>query len=291
MGIDEHGLSIYYYAKIHRMYSTSIKNSVQMALAEDIGSGDITAELLPNAPIRATILCRESAVLCGQAWVNEVFHQLDPTIQIHWHCQDGDSLVENTIVCEINGMARPVLTGERTALNFLQTLSGTATTTRRWVKLIENTGCQLLDTRKTLPGLRLAQKYAVKIGGGVNHRLGLYDAFLIKENHIAAAGGIAPAISQARTRHPNIFLEIEVETLAEFQEAVQAQPDRIMLDNFTPQTIQAALALPHPGIEIEVSGGVDENQMVSLAQMGMNYISVGALTKHLQAIDFSMRII
>jgi nicotinate-nucleotide pyrophosphorylase (carboxylating) len=276
------------HGKIDPMLTNSIKNSVQQALAEDIGLGDITAELLPNMLIKATILCRETAVLCGQDWVNETFKQLDPKIDIQWLFQDGDDIAPNSIICEIKGPVRPILTGERTALNFLQTLSGTATITRRWAQLIAHTAGQLLDTRKTLPGLRLAQKYAVKIGGGVNHRLGLYDAYLIKENHIAAMGGITPAIEQARLNHPQIFIEVEVETLDEFKEAVLAQPDRIMLDNFDLKTIQIALALPHDAIQIEVSGGVDEKVLRILAEMGVDCISVGALTKHVQAVDFSM---
>ncbi len=272
------------------MLERCLVKNVQTALSEDIGSGDITAALLPNTPIVASILCREAAVLCGQAWVNEVFHQLDPNIQIEWLFQEGDDLPPGDFICHIHGLARPIVTGERTALNFLQTLSGTATTTRRWAKLIAHTNCQLLDTRKTLPGLRLAQKYAVRIGGGKNHRLGLYDAYLIKENHIAAAGGISPALTQARLLHPEAFLEVEVETLDQLQEAIQARPDRIMLDNFTLEKVREALALPHEGIALEVSGGIDENTLVTLAEMGIDCISVGGLTKHLQAIDFSLRI-
>lgn len=272
------------------MKATHITQAVAHALAEDMGPGDITAALLPNTPITATIICREPAVLCGQEWVDETFEQLDPSIICHWHHQDGDEITPNTVICEITGPARPMLTGERTALNFLQTLSGTATTTRRWAHSIAHTPCKLLDTRKTLPGLRLAQKYAVTIGGGVNHRLGLYDAYLIKENHIAAAGGVSPALTQARELNPEAFLEIEVETLEQFKEAVSAQPDRIMLDNFTLEATQAALALPHHAIEIEVSGNIDPASLKTLAEMGIDCISVGALTKHLQAIDFSMRI-
>jgi nicotinate-nucleotide pyrophosphorylase (carboxylating) len=273
------------------MLTHQIKNSVQLALAEDIGSGDITAELLPNTPITATILCREQAVLCGQEWVNETFNQLDSSIRIQWLFKEGDDIPADSVVCEIHGPARPILTGERTALNFLQTLSGTATTTRLWTKLISHTPCHLLDTRKTLPGLRTAQKYAVKIGGGVNHRMGLYDAYLIKENHIAAMGGITPAIEQARQNHPQAFLEIEVETLEEFKEAVRAHPDRIMLDNFDAEDIRTALLLPHSGIQIEASGGVDIASILTLAQLGVDCISVGALTKHVQAIDFSLSVL
>lgn len=268
-----------------------IEEIVRIALAEDIGSGDITAELLPNDPILATILCREPAVLCGQAWVHETFKQVDPNIQVEWLAREGDEIAPNSLVCQISGPARGILTGERTALNFLQTLSGTATTTRRWAEIIAHTPCQLLDTRKTLPGLREAQKHAVKIGGGTNHRLGLYDAFLIKENHIAAAGGITPAIQTARMMHPKAFLEVEVETLDEFQEAVKAKPDRIMLDNFSLEHIKVALSLPHAGIQLEVSGGMDESSLLALAELGIDCISVGAITKHVQAIDFSLRVV
>jgi nicotinate-nucleotide pyrophosphorylase (carboxylating) len=272
------------------MVAQYIERNVQAALAEDIGSGDITAELLPNTPCEATILCREAAILCGQAWVDETFRQCDSRIQITWHYKDGDRIAPNALVCTLSGPARPLLTGERTALNFLQTLSGTATTTRRWVDRLASTTCQLLDTRKTLPGLRLAQKYAVRVGGGTNHRLGLHDAYLIKENHIAAAGGIGPALTQARQFHPKAFLEIEVESLEEYQEALSFRPDRIMLDNFPLPLLQEALKIPHEGIAIEISGGVDESTLLPLAQLGVDCISVGFLTKHLQAIDFSFRI-
>lgn len=270
------------------MQHPPLHHSVSLALAEDLGSGDITAELLPNHQSIAQIICREPAVLCGQAWVEETFHQLDKHIQIEWFYKEGEEVPAGAQVCTITGPARALVTGERTALNFLQTLSGTATTTRAWVKRLEGTGCQLLDTRKTLPGLRLAQKYAVRVGGGTNHRLGLYDAYLIKENHIAAAGGVTPALLRARELHPEVFLEVEVETLDQFKEAVAARPDRIMLDNFPLEVIKQALALPHEGIPLEVSGGIDPTLASTLAQMGVDFISIGAVTKHVQAIDFSM---
>lgn len=273
-----------------RLLETCLQDNVKNALAEDIGSGDITAELLPNTLVTAVLVCRETAVLCGQAWVDETFRQLDPSIQVTWHYQDGDDIPANTTVCTITGPSRPILTGERTALNFLQTLSGTATATRQWAQRIAHTPCQLLDTRKTLPGLRYAQKYAVRIGGGVNHRMGLHDAYLIKENHIAATGGITLALSHARTLHPQAFLEVEVENLEQLKEAIRAKPDRIMLDNFSLVAIQEALEVPHHGIALEVSGGVTPETLTQLAEMGIDCISVGALTKNVQAIDFSMRI-
>lgn len=272
------------------MLKQALINNVQAALLEDLGTGDLSAALLPNHSVRAQILCREAAVLCGQDWVNEVFHQLEPSIKVQWLAKEGEDIPADTLVCLIEGPVQPILSGERSALNFLQTLSGTATLTRKMAKLIAHTPCKLLDTRKTLPGLRLAQKYAVQIGGGVNHRLGLYDAYLIKENHIAAAGGIHPALSRARALNPDVFLEIEVETLAQFQEAITGKPSRIMLDNFTEAEIISALEIPRNGIPIEVSGGVNEDTLVRLAELGVDFISAGCLTKNLRAIDFSLRL-
>lgn len=268
-----------------------IKENVTAALKEDIGSGDITARLLPNKTATAKIICRETAMLCGKDWVNTTFKMVNPDVDVHWHFTDGDSLTPNSIVAEISGPVQSILTAERTALNFLQTLSGTATTTNEYVKVIEGTGCTLLDTRKTLPGLRVAQKYAVRVGGGQNHRMGLFDAFLIKENHIKAAGSITEAVNKARTLNPNCLAEVEVETLDEYQEALSAQPDRIMLDNFTLEMIHQAVALPHDGVQLEVSGGVDKSTLTEYAQTGVDFISLGALTKHLQAIDFSLLIV
>jgi len=265
-----------------------IEQNVSQALSEDIGTGDITAALLPDTLTSATIICREQAVLCGQAWVDATFNSLDPAITLDWHFNDGDSVTPNATVVTLHGAARTLLTGERTALNFLQTLSGTATQTRMRVESIKGTGCTLLDTRKTLPGLRQAQKYAVRMGGGQNHRMGLFDAFLIKENHIKAAGGIAAAVEKARKLKPDCLLEVEVETLAEYKQAIAAHADRIMLDNFSLDMIHAAVKMPHDNIKLEVSGNITEATLKDFASTGVDYISVGAITKNVQAIDFSL---
>lgn len=268
----------------------SIHASVRAALSEDIGQGDITASLIPaNTTAEASIITREPAVLCGTAWANEVFRQLDPSIDITWHAVDGDHLTPNQSICTLKGLARHLLTGERTALNFLQTLSGTATTCRRFADKVANTSVKLLDSRKTIPGLRLAQKYAVRIGGCHNHRLGLYDAFLIKENHIAACGSITNAIKNARQNYPNKKVEVEVENMQELQEAITAGADTIMLDNFDLSAIHRAVELTQQRAKLEVSGGVTGDNLTALAQTGVDYISIGSLTKHLQAIDLSMR--
>lgn len=266
-----------------------IRKQVQIALEEDIGSGDITAELIPEYK-RASgfIICRESAVLCGQAWFNEVFMQLDPEIKINWHFADGERLNANDQVCSIEGSARTILTAERTALNFLQTLSGVASTTARYVNQLAGTKCRLLDTRKTIPGLRLAEKYAVRCGGGTNHRIGLYDAYLIKENHITAAGSIAQAIQTARKKQAKAWIEVEVETLTELQQAIDAGAERILLDNMDTKTLSQAVALTEDKAELEASGGIDLSQLSAIAQTGIDFISVGAITKHIQAIDYSM---
>lgn len=266
-----------------------IASCVRRALNEDIGPGDVTAELLPREQAEAVVICREDAVLCGIPWFNEVFKQLDETVRIKWQANDGDSLKPDMTVCSLAGPIRSLLTGERTALNFLQLLSGTATVTRRYADRLSGTACRLLDTRKTLPGLRTAQKYAVACGGGQNHRMGLYDAVLIKENHIRAAGGIADALRKARSMHR--LVEIEVESLAQLREALDSGAKRILLDNFDLETMAAAVALTEGRAELEVSGGVDEEQLQPIAATGVNYISVGALTKHLRAVDFSMRVV
>ncbi|AEG31466.1 carboxylating nicotinate-nucleotide diphosphorylase [Thiomicrospira cyclica] len=274
-------------------YHQDLVNNVRQALTEDLRQGDLTANLIAaDAQLHAKVICRESAVLCGQAWFNEVFHQLDPEISIHWLAKDSDRLAPNQTLCEVRGNARALLTGERTALNFLQTLSATATITAQYVAAMGsmgNTKTQLLDTRKTLPGLRLAQKYAVFCGGGCNHRQGLYDAILIKENHIHACGGISAAIKQAQTQQPGISIEVETESLAEVAEALTAGADIIMLDNFSREDIQAAVTLNQGQAKLEVSGNVELAQLAELAQLGVDYISTGAITKHIQAIDLSMR--
>ena len=270
-----------------------IEAQVARALAEDLGSGDVTAKLIEaGTQASATVLTREALVLCGVAWVEATFRQVDPGVTVKWRAREGDAVAANTVLCDIDGPARALLTAERCALNFLQTLSGTATLTRRYVDAIAGTGCSILDTRKTLPGLRLAQKYAVRCGGGRNHRMGLHDMVLIKENHIIAAGSVTAALTRARALAPGVPVEIEVETLEEFKAALAAGPDIVMLDEFTADDMRAAVALNRAaggGVRIEASGGVDLDNVRRIAATGVDYISVGALTKHLQAVDLSMR--
>ncbi len=269
---------------------TEIAESVKLALAEDVGSGDVTADLIAAATIsRATVITREDAILCGTAWFNEVFRQVNPSIQITWHYQEGDQVKANTVLCDIKGNARGMLTAERSALNFLQTLSGTATATRRYVELIAHTSCRILDTRKTLPGLRNAQKYAVRCGGGVNHRIGLYDRVLIKENHIMAAGSITAAVAQARRLHPSIKVEVETEGLKELAEATAANADIIMLDDYPMETLREAVKITAGRIPLEASGGVNLDTVKAIAETGVDFISVGSITKHVRAVDLSMR--
>ncbi|MFO8024757.1 carboxylating nicotinate-nucleotide diphosphorylase [Thiohalophilus sp.] len=271
--------------------SQLIQHQVEQALTEDIGSGDVTAVLLPeNKQITATVISRQSAVIAGCDWFAEVFRQLDPSIRINWHCADGDRLEEEQILCELQGLVRPVVTGERTALNFLQTLSGTATTTRHYVDRIAGTDAQVLDTRKTLPGLRLAQKYAVSCGGGSNHRIGLYDMVLIKENHIIAAGSILNAVKTARRLSPKLEIEVEVENLEQLDEALQAGVERILLDNMSLRALRQAVTLNSGRAKLEASGGITFDNIRSVAETGVDFISVGALTKDVQAVDLSMRI-
>lgn len=267
----------------------ALTENVSTSLAEDIGSGDITALLIPKQQMcNAHVLCREEAIICGIPWVNEVFHQLDSKIKLNWLCAEGDRVKDNTKIVKIVGNTRAILTGERTALNFLQMMSGTATRTRENVDLIQDTQAILLDTRKTIPGLRAAQKYAVKIGGGSNHRQGLFDAYLIKENHIQSCGGITLAIETARKLNPNKILEIEVKDLEEFNEAMTAMPDIIMLDNFSRTDIEQAVKINKGRVKLEASGGINQNSLSSIAKTGINYISVGSLTKHCRAIDLSL---
>lgn len=269
----------------------TIHHSVALALQEDIHSGDITAELIPEGVVAsATIRTREPMVLCGQAWVEESFHQLDPSISLEWSAEDGSEIPANQILVTIKGAARALLTAERTAMNFLQTLSATATVTRNHVRQIEGSGTEILDTRKTVPGLREAQKYAVTCGGGTNHRMGLYDAFLIKENHIAACGSIVAAVERARAVAPGRTVEVEVESLAELQQALNAGSDIIMLDNFSIEGMVEAVQLTDGRAKLEVSGNVMLEQLPAIAATGVDYISVGALTKHVRAIDLSMRL-
>ena len=264
--------------------------TVQRALAEDIGSGDITAQLIEaNTLAHAQVISRERAVLCGTAWFEEVFRQLPSQVQITWQVQDGETINPNQLLCNLKGPVRALLEGERTALNFLQLLSGTATQAQQYVKAISGTHARILDTRKTLPGLRRAQKYAVQCGGGTNHRMGLYDAFLIKENHILAAGSITKAIVAARRYAPNLPVEVEVETLEQIKEVRFAGADSLLLDNFTIPQLREAVIFVQGKVKLEASGGVTIETIRAIAETGVDFISVGAITKNVQAIDLSMR--
>jgi nicotinate-nucleotide pyrophosphorylase (carboxylating) len=271
-----------------------LDSQVATALREDVGTGDVTAELVPpTQKVRGRVITREDAVLSGRPWVDETFRQLDPGIRLTWHAADGDPITANSVIFEIEGPARAVLTGERTALNFLQLLSATATAARRFVDAVAGTGCVILDTRKTLPGLRTAQKYAVRCGGAQNHRIGLYDMVLIKENHIAAAGSLSGAIAAARRGAPAVKVEVEVESLAEFKEALAAWPDIILLDEFSqPDMIEAVAINRAQGrrVKIEASGSVSLETVRAIATTGVDYISVGSITKHVRAVDLSMRL-
>ena len=268
----------------------NIRASVKTAIQEDIATGDVTASLIPDTTQAvARLICRDKAVICGTAWVYEVFQQIDPEVTIDWCVADGDQVAANTPLCTLVGNAKSILSAERIALNFLQTLSATASQTQTYVQAVAQFHAQILDTRKTLPNLRLAQKYAVLCGGGKNHRLGLYDRILIKENHIMAAGSISIAISAARKAYPHLTVEVETETLAEYHEAVAAHCDIIMLDNFSLADLSTAVAYPHKDILLEASGGVDLNSIATIAATGVDYISVGDITKNIQAIDLSLR--
>lgn len=265
---------------------------VRRALAEDLGDGDLTARLLPAGQrIEAEIITREDMVLCGRDWAEACFRALDPGVEIDWSHADGDGLAANARLCRIEGAGRGIVSAERCALNFLQTLSGTATTTRRHADALAHSGTRVLDTRKTLPGLRLAQKYAVRCGGGTNHRIGLFDAILIKENHIATAGSIAAAVANARVIAGPRMVEIEVENLREFEEALAARPDRIMLDELSDADVREAVRRNAGQVELELSGGVSFERLAEIAALGVDYVSVGALTKHLRAIDLSLRVL
>ena len=271
-------------------YLRDINITVALALSEDIGSGDITAGLIDTSQVsEAEVLTREQAVICGQDWVNEVFSQIDPTAVLKWMIQDGDQVPAGTVLCRIHGKTQSLLTAERITLNFLQTLSATATRTNRLVQLVSHTDVNLLDTRKTFPGLRLAQKYAVMTGGGQNHRIGLFDAFLIKENHIAASGSIENAVRKARRLSPGTMLEVEVESLDELRLALKSSPDRILLDNFSVADIRQAVIEAGQSVELEASGDIESDRdLIEIAETGVDYISIGALTKHCRAIDLSM---
>ncbi|MDH5436944.1 MAG: carboxylating nicotinate-nucleotide diphosphorylase [Gammaproteobacteria bacterium] len=270
----------------------NIQADVARALEEDVGSGDITAHLIPvSAQATADVISREQAVICGVDWFNEVFHQLDKTISIEWKVTDGTSVNNNELLCTLTGSARNILTGERAALNFLQTLSGTATLAHLYAEQVKGTTTKILDTRKTIPGLREAQKYAVKCGGCDNHRHGLYDGILIKENHITAAGSIEAAIQQAKQQNASLPIEVEVETLQQVEIALNAGADILLLDNMSANDIQQAVAMNNGKAKLEVSGGVSLEKIPQLAQTGVDFISVGALTKHVRAIDLSMRFI
>lgn len=262
---------------------------IAMALMEDVGSGDISAKFISETEVAtAHVLTREALVLSGAPYFNEVFRQVDLSIHVTWHYKDSNLIEAGQTICSLKGNAKGLLTGERTALNFLQTLSGTATLTHKLANLIKHTSAKLLDTRKTIPGLRQAQKYAVRCGGGFNHRMGLYDAFLIKENHIRAAGGMAYAVKQARIIDPTIPLEVEVRNLKELEIALDNQVPRVLLDNFQLNDIKQAVLMTHQRAELEASGGITEENIVAVAETGVDFISVGAITKNVKAIDLTM---
>ena len=272
-----------------------VASDAARALAEDVGSGDVTAALLPDAADIAYLLCKEDAVVAGRPWFDACHRALDPEVRIDWRVQDGDRVPAGTVLATLSGRTRALVTAERTALNFLQTLSGTATTTAAYVDAVRGTGCTILDTRKTLPGLRLAQKYAVRCGGGQNHRIGLYDAVMLKENHVRAAGSLTAAIRAARAAQPALPLIVEVETLAQLDEALAEGCERILIDDFDAasrrEAVRRAKAPPFDGrIPLEVSGGVDMTTLRGIAADGVDFVSIGGLTKHVRAIDLSMKL-
>lgn len=270
----------------------NISAQVKNALEEDIGTGDVTADLIPeNSQSSASVVCRDSAILAGSAWFDEVFNQIDSTVNVNWNFKDGDKIKADSILCTLTGRSRALLSGERAALNFLQTLSATATLTNQYVKAIEDTDTKILDTRKTLPNMREAQKYAVLCGGGRNHRIGLYDMVLIKENHIVAAGSITKAVRQAKALHPELKIEVETETIEQFQEASAAGADIIMLDNFNIISMRQVVKENKTGynVVLEASGGIDLDTVKLFADTGIDYISVGQITKDIYAVDLSMR--
>ena len=269
-----------------------ISRIVRLALDEDVGSGDLTAALLSDTETTARIVCRDEAIICGRPWFDRVFDMLDPAIRIDWLVREGERAGPGQVICQLAGRARPLVTGERTALNFLQTLSGVATLTRQYVTAVQGLGTRILDTRKTLPGLRKAQKYAVRCAGGHNHRIGLYDGILIKENHILAAGSLCAALEKARAQAPaDCLLEVEVEDMDQLREAVACQAGRVLLDNFPFDLLPAAVTIAGDHVETEVSGNVTLDNVRRIAETGVDYISIGALTKNVTAIDLSMRFI
>jgi nicotinate-nucleotide pyrophosphorylase (carboxylating) len=273
--------------------ASEIERNVSAALAEDVGAGDWTALLTPEGTTaRARVICRSATVLCGQAWFALCFRKLDPDVDISWSAQDGDNLGPGAAVCAIEGDARALLTGERTALNFLQTLSAVATATRRYVEIVAGTPAAIVDTRKTLPGLRLAQKYAVRTGGGLNHRLGLYDGLLIKENHIAAVRGVTRALAEARKVAPKgVWIQIEVESIDQLQEALHGGATMILLDNMTPDEMRQAVHITAGRAQLEASGGITLQNVRAIAETGVDRISIGSLTKDIKAADLSMRFV
>ena len=277
-----------------------IAADVCRALAEDLGTGDVTAALIePGRTAEARVVCNEAAVLCGAPWFDEVFRQVDPAIVVEWQLGEGADTAAGAVVCTLRGPARAILSGERTALNFLQTLSGTASAARRYAQAVVGTRARILDTRKTLPGLRRAQKYAVRCGGALNHRQGLYDAVLIKENHVTSAGGITAAVSLAAERHPGLMVEVEVETLDELREALATAADRVMLDDFDLEGLRRAVEIRDAHAaetgtqpkELEASGSVDLDTLRAVAETGVDFISIGAMTKHVRAVDYSLRFV
>ena len=275
---------------IERPPLTDIQRDVTTALEEDIGTGDLTAALIPHDQnTRAAIITRENAILCGTAWINEVFAQLDENIKIKWLVNDGSLIKKEQVLCELEGNTSALLTGERTALNFLQALSGTATLAKKYSDAVAETDVIILDTRKTIPGLRIAQKYAVRCGGCHNHRTGLYDGILIKENHIAAAGSVTTAIKSAKNLYPGLPVEIEVETLEELQQALNANADIILLDNFNLEDLRSAVQEANGKAKLEASGGINLDNIYNIAKTGVNFISIGDLTKNLKSVDLSMR--
>jgi nicotinate-nucleotide pyrophosphorylase (carboxylating) len=279
------------------MQDIDIKSAVEIALSEDLNGqhadiGDITANLIPvTQSITADIITREDCVLAGAAWVTETFRQLNKDIKLNWYVKDGDQLKANQPIVRVSGNARHILTGERTALNFLQTLSGTATAVAKCVKELAGTNTQLLDTRKTIPGMRLAQKYAVTCGGGKNHRMGVFDAYLIKENHILACGSIQAAVTKAKEQHADLSVEVEVENIQELHQAIEAKADIVMLDNFSLEMLKQAVIVNNGKCKLEVSGNITIDRLKKLSALGVDFISSGALTKHVQAIDLSLRVI
>ncbi len=280
------------FAPFDAALTSAFEQNIALALSEDVGAGDWTAQLLPeNGLVQARLTVREAAVLCGAPWFEGVMAAVDPRLLIHWHYAEGDQMQADTVVCEISGPARSLMTAERAAMNFLQLLSGVATITREYVTLIAGTRAAILDTRKTLPGLRLAQKYAVRVGGGQNQRLALYDGILIKENHIAAAGGIAPALKAAQSLQAGVTIQIEVESAAELTEALDAGAVSILLDNFSLEQMRAAVALNAGRALLEASGGIRRDSVRAIAETGVDRISIGSLTKDVHAVDYSLRVI